>query len=106
MDEVEDEQNPSDAQSRAPSENRLPAHPCVTPLKTLNCDRAEKIRAVAYNKWRKQVATLSLNAFFHLIDVNVFQSVEEPLRYGEIRRIFFLLPRSLFLAQLSKDYLC
>jgi len=80
MDEVEDEQNPSDAHSRAPSENRLPAHPCVTPLKTLNCDRAEKIRAVAYNKWRKQVATLSLNAFFHLIDVNVFQSVEEPLR--------------------------
>lgn len=84
MDEVEDEQDTS-RQSSIPRSNRVPAHPCVTPLETLNCDRAEKIRAVSYNKWRKQVATLSLNAYFHLIDINTFRSVEEPLRLRHTR---------------------
>jgi len=79
MDEIEDEQS-EESLSSTPRERRVPPHPCITPLDTLNCDRAEKVRAVSYNKWHKQVATLSLNAFFHLIDVNTFRSVGDPLR--------------------------
>ena len=78
---VEDEQSDArEHQSPRRRQRRTTTHPCVLPLETLVCDRAEKIRAVSYNKWHKQVATLSLNAYFHLIDINTFRSVGDPIK--------------------------
>jgi len=86
MDEVEDEQSETTEHlSPRRRQRRSTTHPCVLPLETLVCDRAEKVRAVSYNKWHKQVGTLSLNAYFHLIDINTFRSVGDPIKLPHAR---------------------
>uniref|UniRef100_T1JPI7 DDB1- and CUL4-associated factor 12 beta-propeller domain-containing protein n=1 Tax=Strigamia maritima TaxID=126957 RepID=T1JPI7_STRMM len=51
----------------------IPSHYIMHPLIVRQCQKAEKVRALAFNNKCKEVVALSLNAFLHLYDVESFR---------------------------------
>uniref|UniRef100_A0A8W8HPJ7 DDB1- and CUL4-associated factor 12 beta-propeller domain-containing protein n=1 Tax=Magallana gigas TaxID=29159 RepID=A0A8W8HPJ7_MAGGI len=52
----------------------VPDYAITTPVVSRFCEKAQKVRALAYNDDRKELAVLSLNAYFHLWDVETFNA--------------------------------
>ncbi|KAL8595843.1 hypothetical protein ACOMHN_012261 [Nucella lapillus] len=53
----------------------LPEHLVTAPLVVKQCDKAQKVRALSINRKKKEMAVLSLNAFYHLWDIERFTQV-------------------------------
>lgn len=54
---------------------QVPEYSIKSPLLVKECTDARKVRALAYHDERKELAVLSLNAYFHIWDVETFQMV-------------------------------
>lgn len=54
---------------------QVPEYSITEPLLVKECSDARKVRALAYHDERKELAVLSLNAYFHIWDVETFQMV-------------------------------
>ncbi|XP_076464961.1 DDB1- and CUL4-associated factor 12-like [Babylonia areolata] len=53
----------------------VPEYAVKQPLVVKQCDKAQKVRALSINRSRKEMAVLSLNAFYHLWDIETFTQV-------------------------------
>lgn len=63
---------------------QVPEYGTVSPLLVKECEDARKVRALAYHDFRKELAVLSLNAYFHLWDVETFKMVyNRRLQYSK-----------------------
>ncbi|XP_033749617.1 DDB1- and CUL4-associated factor 12-like [Pecten maximus] len=51
---------------------QVPEYAIKGPESVEYCDKANKVRALCYNDYRKELAVLSLNAYFYLWDVETF----------------------------------
>ena len=47
----------------------------IMPSKVIKCKQSKRIRALAYNPKRNEIAAISMNAAFHYFDVNRFEQV-------------------------------
>ena len=47
----------------------------MMPSKVIRCKQSKRIRALAYNPKRNEIAAISMNAAFHYFDVNRFEQV-------------------------------
>ncbi|XP_052795128.1 DDB1- and CUL4-associated factor 12-like [Mya arenaria] len=54
---------------------QVPEYSFQAPLIVKECNDAKKVRALAYHEDRKELAVLSLNAMFHLWDLETFKSI-------------------------------
>ncbi|XP_046584894.1 DDB1- and CUL4-associated factor 12-like [Haliotis rubra] len=50
----------------------IPEYSVKHPVTVQHCQKAEKVRALAFHKERKELAALSLNGYFHLWDIETF----------------------------------
>jgi hypothetical protein len=48
----------------------------MKPFKVIKCKQSKRIRALAYNPRRNEIAAISMNAAFHYFDVNRFEQVK------------------------------
>jgi len=53
----------------------------MTPFKTIKCKQSKRIRALAYNPRRNEIAAISMNAAFHYFDVSRFEQVKNLVKY-------------------------
>lgn len=54
---------------------QLPEYDLMNPLAVKTCLRADKVRSLAYNSHKQELAALSLNAHVHLWDAQRFTQV-------------------------------
>ena len=51
------------------------------PTKVIKCKQSKRIRAMAYNPKRNEIAAISMNAAFHYFDVQRFEQVWKKKRF-------------------------
>ena len=51
------------------------------PTKLITCKQSKRIRALAYNPRRNEIAAISMNAAFHYFDVKRFEQVTSPVTF-------------------------
>lgn len=54
-------------------ENNMPSYGTTVPLESRDCKYAQKVRALAFNDKKRELATLSLNGYIHIWDVERFR---------------------------------
>jgi hypothetical protein len=52
----------------------------MMPFKTIKCKQSKRIRALAYNPRRNEIAAISMNAAFHYFDVSRFEQVKNLVK--------------------------
>lgn len=58
-----------------PASTEIPSYSTINPLVIKTCKRAQKARAFAFNKPMSELATLSVNGYVHVWNIERFKQV-------------------------------
>jgi hypothetical protein len=61
------------------------------PTKTIKCDKGKRVRAIAYNQRKGEIAAIAMNATFHLFNSRRFEQVKTLDTYSFAHFFSFLL---------------